>query len=109
MTIDLNSMPRKDLEKLRADVDKAILLAKSRELKEARKAAEQAVAEFGFSLADVTEVAAGAAKSKLRAAVSVPRYRHPENPELTWTGKGRKPEWFKSALASGVQPEEMEI
>ncbi len=30
------------------------------------------------------------------------KYRHPENPELEWTGRGRKPKWVESWLASGA-------
>lgn len=29
------------------------------------------------------------------------KYRHPENPELEWTGRGRKPKWVESWIASG--------
>ncbi|MDD2741819.1 MAG: H-NS histone family protein [Rhodocyclaceae bacterium] len=29
------------------------------------------------------------------------KYRHPENPELEWTGRGRKPKWVEAWLASG--------
>lgn len=30
------------------------------------------------------------------------KYRHPENHELEWTGRGRKPKWVESWLASGA-------
>ena len=29
------------------------------------------------------------------------KYRHPENPELEWTGRGRKPKWVEAWIASG--------
>ena len=29
------------------------------------------------------------------------KYRHPENVELEWTGRGRKPKWVEAWLASG--------
>lgn len=29
------------------------------------------------------------------------KYRHPQNPELEWTGRGRKPKWVEAWLASG--------
>lgn len=37
------------------------------------------------------------------------RYRDPQNPFNTWSGKGRPPQWFKERLESGVAPEAMEI
>ena len=27
-----------------------------------------------------------------------PKYRNPDNPEQTWTGRGKKPSWLKDAL-----------
>ena len=36
------------------------------------------------------------------AGVSVPPgYQHPENAELRWTGRGRKPKWVEQRLAEG--------
>lgn len=29
------------------------------------------------------------------------KYRHPENPELKWTGRGRQPKWVEAWLISG--------
>lgn len=29
------------------------------------------------------------------------KYRHPVNPELEWTGRGRKPKWVEAWLADG--------
>jgi len=29
------------------------------------------------------------------------KYRHPENSELEWTGRGRKPKWVEAWLANG--------
>ncbi len=42
------------------------------------------------------------AKVKPAAANKVKvKYRHPENAELEWTGRGRKPKWVESWLANG--------
>ena len=35
------------------------------------------------------------------------KYRHPESPELEWTGRGRKPKWVESWLASGASLENL--
>ena len=29
------------------------------------------------------------------------KYRHPQNTELEWTGRGRKPKWVESWVANG--------
>lgn len=38
-----------------------------------------------------------------------PRFRHPEDPTLTWSGRGRQPLWLKSLLATGVRVESLRI
>ncbi|WP_407690599.1 H-NS histone family protein [Rhodophyticola porphyridii] len=41
--------------------------------------------------------------------VSAPKYRHPDNPSITWTGRGRRPTWINEALAAGKSLEDFEI
>ena len=35
--------------------------------------------------------------------------RDPENPALTWSGRGRKPRWFVDALAAGKTEDDLTI
>jgi DNA-binding protein H-NS len=37
------------------------------------------------------------------------KYSNPANPEQTWSGRGVKPEWFKSAKAKGYTDDQMLI
>lgn len=114
MKPNLKSMTRKELQKLKADVEKALVKLAEKDKKAALAAAEKAAAAHGFSLSDIT----GSAPAKTRGrkgkkpgpkTVSKPKYRNPGDPEQTWTGKGRQPEWFKTAVTSGTSPEAMEI
>lgn len=118
MKINLKGMARKELEKLRADVDKALEQASAREMEAARKAAEKAAAAHGFSLAELTGVETPAPKKRGRKPgpkagkpkkAGVPRYKNPNDASQTWTGKGRQPEWFKNAVTAGVDPASMAI
>ena len=84
-----------ELEQLQKDVAKAITAAESTRKKDALKAAKAAAKEMGFDLEDLMS---GGAKSSASVA---PKYQHPENPELTWSGRGRKPKWYVEALESG--------
>lgn len=112
MKIDLKSMSRKELEKLQADVEKALAKVSQRELKAAREAAAKAAAAHGFSLADITngvaEVKTKATKKAPKVA-SAPKYKNPHDHSQTWTGKGRQPDWFKTAIAAGKSPDTMAI
>lgn len=105
MTFDLSAMSRKELLQLQGDVEAALRSAELRERQEALKAAEDAAAKFGFSLEEITAATRQGAK-KNKAA---PKYRNPENPEETWTGRGRKPHWVHAALTAGRDISELEI
>lgn len=107
MAIKLDKMSRKELEQLRADVDKAIVASHKKEKKEALAAAQKAAAEFGFSLEELTSKRAGRGAAKGTKAEA--KYMDPENPTNTWTGKGRQPNWFKTAVANGKSPDDLLI
>ncbi|SFS98064.1 DNA-binding protein H-NS [Sulfitobacter marinus] len=104
MTINLDSMSHKELETLLNDVKSAIKSAYERDRIAARKAAEQAAAEFGFSL---DEVSSGAKKAK--GTKAAPKYANPADAAQTWTGKGRQPNWYRELTAKGVSPDELAI
>jgi DNA-binding protein H-NS len=97
---DLNSMSRKDLMKLRADVDKALAGVAERERRAALDAAERAVAEHGFSLSELTGMSPPRGKGG-RKSKGPAKYRNPADPEQTWSGKGRRPAWINEAEAAG--------
>jgi DNA-binding protein H-NS len=102
--IDLNSMSLEYLKKLQKDVNKAVDGYQDKQRKEALAAAEAAAREMGYTLAELTGLPGKKAKSVLP-----PKYRHPENPEQTWTGRGRQPQWMKDALANGHAKDEFLI
>jgi len=108
MNLDLTSMSRAALETLKSDVESALVEVAEKEKQAARDAAEKAVAAFGYSLADITGNGLKGRKGGAKS-LSSPKYRNPENAEQTWTGKGRQPQWFKAAIATGQSPDAMEI
>jgi DNA-binding protein H-NS len=107
MAIDLKAMSRKDLMKLKEDVVKALRDAETRERREALKAAEKAAAEFGFSLTELSGITGGKGSSK--GPKAAPKYRNPDDPEQTWSGRGRKPQWIHDAMAKGIDVSDLEI
>lgn len=95
-SIDVNDMSLEELKSLQNDLTKAIASFEERRRKEALVAVESKAREMGFSLSDL----AGGKKKSGKAAVA-PKYQHPENPTLTWSGRGRQPKWFKEGIESG--------
>lgn len=106
--MNLTSMSRKDLMKLRDDIDKELVAAEERERRDALKAAEEAVAKFGFSLGDLG-VSSKRGSARDRRSKSGPKYRNPADPKQTWTGMGRKPQWIHDAIAKGTDLKTLEI
>ncbi len=102
---DLSSLSHEELRALRKDVDKAIETYDKRKKQEALAAADAAAKEAGYSLAELV----GNAPKKDKAKVNPPKYRHPENPAVTWTGRGRQPAWIKEGLAAGKSLDDFAI
>lgn len=102
--IDLNDFSLKELKQLSKDVEKAIATYADRQKAEARAELEAKAKEMGFSLAELL----GMEAKKTRAPAQA-KYQHPENSSLTWSGRGRKPQWFAEALAAGKTPEDLSI
>ncbi|MCK9283708.1 MAG: H-NS histone family protein [Rhodocyclaceae bacterium] len=85
------------LEKIPAEIEK-------RKAEEKQKVLDQIAAlasSHGFSLDElISRKASAGKKSGTRKPVAV-KYRHPQNPDLTWTGRGRKPAWVNDWLNGG--------
>ena len=109
MAIDVSKLSEKELQKLKKQVDKALDGFARKKKSEAKKAAQAAAQKFGFSLADLVSGETGAKPAARKKAASPAKYRNPGNPSQTWTGRGRKPDWFKAAVESGTDPKKMEI
>ncbi|WP_370402344.1 H-NS family nucleoid-associated regulatory protein [Sulfitobacter sp. JB4-11] len=110
MAQDLKTMSAKELEKLLTEVKKALQNAQARDRRKARKAAERAAAEFGFSLDDLSEDAPKQRRKSKKAVVkSKPKFANPADKKMTWTGKGRQPNWYRAAVEKGVSPDDMKI
>lgn len=104
MNFDLEKMDLSELKSLQKRVEKALTSFEERQRKAAIEAAEAVAAQHGFSLAELTS-----GKVKKQRSTAIPKYIHPENPALTWSGKGRRPAWFIEAVAAGKSPEELEV
>lgn len=115
-TIDFETMTRAELIELRGQLDKAISTAGERDRQKALKAAEDLAREHGFTLAELVAGGGkgrGAGRRGSRSAASSSsapsdaKYRNPENPDQTWSGRGRRPAWYNDAMAAGRLAEDL--
>jgi DNA-binding protein H-NS len=104
-TIDLQNLSLAELKSLEKDLAKAIADFGNRKKTEAMIALEEHAKALGFSLAELT----GKKVRKARTGSGEAKYRHPENPDVTWSGLGRRPAWFTAALEAGNPAESMAV
>jgi len=102
MAKDIENLSLTELKQLRKDVDTAISSYHDREKAKAREVLEEKAKELGFSLDDIVG-------KKTRRSKPTPKYRNPEEPSETWSGRGRRPRWLEEALAKGAELEEFRI
>ncbi|MCA3451772.1 MAG: H-NS histone family protein [Rhodobacter sp.] len=101
---DLEALSLGELKKMQKDVAKAISTFEDRQKAEARAKVEALARDLGYTLAELVGT-----ETKSSRAPAAAKYRHPENAALTWSGRGRKPQWFVEALAAGKAAEELAI
>jgi DNA-binding protein H-NS len=104
MDINLDELDLNELKSLEKRVAVTILNFEQKKRGEALTAAKQIAQEHGFKLEDLMSNSVKIPKTKAE-----PKYQHPENEELTWTGRGRKPTWFIEFIQSGGSPDSILI
>lgn len=95
MAIDLKSLSPKELKALIANAESQMQEARASQVQEVRKKIDALLSNAGLTLADVYSIRGS--KGGKRGAVA-PKYRNPEDPSQTWTGRGKRPLWFAAAL-----------
>jgi DNA-binding protein H-NS len=100
---NLAAMSLAEMRDLQKAVAKAISTFEARQKAEAREKVEMLAKDLGFTLAELAELE----EPKRNRAPSTKIYRHPENPTLTWSGRGRKPGWFAAHVDAGRSPDEV--
>lgn len=105
--IDLNEFSLPELKELSKEVDKEIQQRQVEEKKRVSTQMKELAASVGMTVEEILGLEmAKKTKTKPRAPA---KYRNPENPEQTWSGRGKKPAWIREALEQGRSLEEFEI
>jgi DNA-binding protein H-NS len=101
--INLSKLSVKELKALQTDAAKQIENRKKGDIKDVRKTVKKIIKDAGLTPADIFPA--------LKAATSTvaPKYRNPDDPAQTWTGRGRKPKWMQAKIDSGSKPEDFAI
>ena len=101
---NLETLSLKELRQLQKGLAKAISSYEDRHKAEARAKLDAIAKEMGYSFADLIGV-----EVKTTRAPAVAKYRHPKNAAVTWSGRGRKPQWFADHINSGKDPSDLAV
>lgn len=103
--IDLSQLDPQQLDRLIEQAQREKERRKRAGMAEVRRELRQLARERGYTIEELFGIGAPPPD---RGKVA-PKYRNPDNPAETWSGRGRKPRWFEEALARGLSAEAMLI
>lgn len=87
------------LQELQSVIISEIAERRKHAVRDAAIELQKVAARFGMTVEQI--MAKGAPKAKKVVQNKAPqKYRHPENAELQWTGRGQRPKWIKEWLAT---------
>lgn len=92
-TVNLETLSVSELTQLKGNIDNAISKRHQQEVLEVREKIEELLELHGFTLEEVM--------SARKTRTVKPKYRNPNNPNETWTGRGRRPSWVEQIVSSG--------
>lgn len=109
MAINLKTLSPNELESLITSARSQLEQSRSRQVDEVRGKIEALLASSGLTLADVFPRLTGGKARRGKATVA-PKYRNPEDPSQTWSGRGKRPLWLAALLKKrGVTLEDLLI
>lgn len=117
--MELAKLSLTELRRLQSRVETEIRRRSDSARRDLLKKVQKMAAEEGLSLSDLLGNApasdekqtSGKRKTKAtgkKNGQSVVKYRHPENPAIGWSGRGRKPQWVIDWLAQDKPLTELE-
>ncbi|HEX4842860.1 MAG TPA: H-NS histone family protein [Limnobacter sp.] len=108
--INLSALSSAELQQLKSDIEKELSdrSSKLQAIEEVKKLA----ASKGLKLEELlAELGGGLVKSKGKRELGPApvRFRHPKDASLTWSGRGKRPNWMKDAMAAGFTEDQMKV
>jgi DNA-binding protein H-NS len=96
---NFDKMSLKELLDIEVRLQKAIASAKNRERAAVKEKVQNLLNNAGLSAEELFGSRKGGRGGK--GGKVAPKYRNPDNPTETWTGRGRQPRWLSAKLSKG--------
>lgn len=101
MTINFSQYSVEQLEQFIVDINKEIQRQKSQKRKSLMSDLERLARDAGISLDELLDHSSTTRKAPKAKGSVAAKYRNPNDPSQTWTGRGRQPLWVAALLAEG--------
>ncbi len=106
--INLGKLSERELKALKRGIEKELKTSRARAIaaatQELQDAAQKIAKKHGLTANEVL-----GKKRKYRKSPVPPKYRNPNDPNQTWSGRGRQPAWFREARNKGKSAKSLEI
>lgn len=104
--VDLSKLTIEELQDLAREIENEIVTRREADRERIVQQMRDLAASVGMTLEDFLRQERGRGRAVPSAAAV--KYRHPDNPALTWSGRGKRPNWVNEALASGKTLEDLQ-
>jgi DNA-binding protein H-NS len=101
-TVDLSKLSLEELQTLARDIETEIVSRREADRERVLSQMRDLAASLGLTLEEVV-------KGERNRGTILPKYRHPANPVLTWSGRGKRPAWVNEALAAGMSMDDLAV
>ena len=108
MKPDISKLSVEELKRLQVEAEALIVSKKDQAIEDAYDQIVAIADGLGFSIEELLELGEQKRKKTTRKAVEQ-RYRNKNNPEDTWTGRGKQPRWLVAELEKGAKLEDFLI
>jgi DNA-binding protein H-NS len=105
--IDLETMSVDDLWSLHEQISKILSARITSEKRELEK--RLAVLNRGIEGADAPQSYNANGKARRKYPRVFPKYRNPQTPSETWSGRGKQPRWLVAAIKTGRKIDDFKI
>jgi DNA-binding protein H-NS len=102
--IDLSKLSMDELQTLSKDVEGELTSRREAEKERVLQQMRELAASIGMTVEDLF-----GREAKGRGPKGEAKYRHPDNPDLTWSGRGKRPAWVTEALNAGKTLEDLAV
>lgn len=106
--IDLSSYSVEELNELVEKAKKEVAIKEQSRVQEVRSQMERLASDLNMSVDEVMRFDVKKKKTGSKPAGKI-KFRNPDNPEQTWTGRGKRPRWLQEALDQGANLEDFAI